>query len=116
MGVELGNRGSGGVGEKAQRKEEWFGLKYELYGSHFVRSFGSGKYGEICEERVGEREKDTCYKALQYPAGQDGGGEQSEGGGEKEREEAQDGEMGGRMSHHFKAWPSCLPHSLYINQ
>lgn len=33
------NRGSGGVAYKEQRKEEWFGLKYELDGSHFVRRF-----------------------------------------------------------------------------
>lgn len=34
-----------------------------------------------------ERERKTCCTALQYTAGQDGGGEQPKGGGDEEREE-----------------------------
>lgn len=63
----------------------------------------------MCVQGEREGEGETSLTVTQpNAAGQDGGGEGQKGGGDEEREEIQDGEEGGRLSHKFKPWLSCL--------
>ena len=69
--------------------------------------------------KEGRREREPSLTVTQhYPAGQDGGGGSHKRGGDEEREEAQDAEVGEVFSFFFQhfpeAWPSCLPHSATV--
>lgn len=81
----------GGWIERTEKRGVVWPRPYELLGSHFaaVRSFWF-------ERDVGrEREREPSLTVTQhYAAGQDGGGERHKMGGDEEREEIQDGEVG----------------------
>lgn len=53
-----------------------------------------------------------CYTALCSWTGW--GRRDTEKGGHEDREDIQDGEVGGGFFQLLEAWPSCLPHSAFV--